>query len=367
MEKYKYTKTFSVTMPDGSKRRVYIRANTKKELETKYIEKKVAYESGKIIMNSNTLFVLWAKEWLEIYKKPSVTDATYENIRQKINKFFLPFLGNLKINDIKTIHIQHCMNNLQGYSQDIINKSFNIINSIMEKAVVNNLINRNPCIGVEKPKGKPKQERRSLTPEELDIFMKVLQKHEKGLLFGIMLACGLRPSEARALSWGDIDIKNKQLNIRFAVETGKNTLKEPKSKSGIRTIPIPNWYMELFNRKMIPNINQTEFIFFGAAKKPMTKQRMERAWSSFLREMDITAGAKLYRNEITEHAIETNITPYYLRHTYATKLAENGVDMKTAQYLLGHADIKMTAQIYTHVTNKMLETAREKINNFQTI
>ena len=349
-------------MPDGNKKRIYIRANTKKELEAKYIEKKLAYEKGEITVNSNTLFSRWAKEWLETYKKPSVTDGTLSNIRHIVNKFFLPYLGNLRLSDIKTIHIQHCMNHLQGYSKSVINKAYNYINSMLEKAVINNLINRNPCIGIVKPQGYEKINRRSLTAEEEDLFMQAIKTHEKGLLFGIMLACGLRPSEARALTWQDIDLKTKTVSIRQTIEYGKTTTKAPKSKAGFRTIPLPNWYIEMFKQKAIPSIDKNEFIFFSFAKKPMPKQKLERAWHSLVRDMDIAAGAKLYRNEIIEHAIDTSITPYYLRHTYATKLAEKGIDMKTAQYLLGHSDIKMTAQIYTHVTSKMLDTAREKIN-----
>lgn len=360
-EKY-LTKSFFITTPTGEKKQVKVRAKTKKELEKKFMEKKLGFEMGILTINSNTLFSKWAEEWLETYRKPAVTDATFKNIRRRVYNYFIPGLGNMKLSDIKTIHIQHCMNHLQGFSEDVIDKAFNVINSIMEKAVINNLINRNPCLGVEKPKGKEKEERRALTDEEKTLFIQIMKTHEKGLLFGIMLACGLRPSEARALKWENMDMKNKELHIVATVEAGKATLKAPKSKAGIRTIPIPNWYMNLFREKAILNLNKKAFIFFGKGDKPMNKQQMKRGWSSFLREMDIAAGAKLYRNKVVEHVIDQSLTPYYLRHTYATNLAEKGIDMKTAQYLLGHSDIKMTAQIYTHVTDKMLETARMKIN-----
>ena len=94
----------------------------------------------------------------------------------------------------------------------------------------------------------------------------------------------------------------------------------------------------------------------------MSKQRYLDAWHSFMREMDIAAGAKTYRNKIIIHAIDQDLIPYRLRHTYATNLAELGVDLKTAPYLLGHSDISVTANINTHVTNKMIDSAKEKIN-----
>ena len=116
-------------------------------------------------------------------------------------------------------------------------------------------------------------------------------------------------------------------------------------------------------RKIPVSINKTDFVFFDTNSQPISKQRFERAWKSLLREMDICAGAKLYRNQIVESKIDYTITPYFLRHTYCTMLCEKGVPLKTAQYLMGHASIEMTAEIYTHVTENMLESARLQINN----
>ena len=116
-------------------------------------------------------------------------------------------------------------------------------------------------------------------------------------------------------------------------------------------------------RKIPVSINKTDFVFFDTNSQPISKQRFERAWKSLLREMDICAGAKLYRNQIVESKIDYTITPYFLRHTYCNMLCKKGVPLKTAQYLIGHASIEMTAEIYTHVTENMLESARLQINN----
>lgn len=67
--------------------------------------------------------------------------------------------------------------------------------------------------------------------------------------------------------------------------------------------------------------------------------------------------AKLKRNKHVVKALDMSLTPYYLRHTYCTNLAEAGVPLRTAMALMGHSDIKMTARIYTHVTDKMLGDA----------
>ncbi len=80
----------------------------------------------------------------------------------------------------------------------------------------------------------------------------------------------------------------------------------------------------------------------------LTENHIVKMWSSFIRSLDIFSGAVLYRNKIVESKIADDITPHILRHTYATDLYRMGIDLKTAQYLLGHSDIRMTADIYTH-------------------
>ena len=87
----------------------------------------------------------------------------------------------------------------------------------------------------------------------------------------------------------------------------------------------------------------------------LTKSNTKKMWHSFHRDADIFMGAEVYQNKIEQHAFDESVTPYYLRHTYATDLFEMGIDLKTAQYLLGHADIETTANIYTHFMERSLD------------
>ena len=156
----------------------------------------------------------------------------------------------------------------------------------------------------------------------------------------------------------DIDLNKHQINVKNAVESGNTNIKGTKTKNGIRTIPIPSDY-----EKELKEILPKDGLIFPskATGKIMTEQNFNRSWNSFRRLMNIEAGAKVYRNEVTEQIMDEKITPYYLRHTYCTHLAEKGVDIRTAQYLMGHSDIKVTANIYTHVNNEMLKYAEKLI------
>lgn len=174
-----------------------------------------------------------------------------------------------------------------------------------------------------------------------------------------MLACGLRPAEARALTWFNINLTEKNITITQSIQDNSNIVNEPKTSAGRRTIPIPDWYMEI-----LKTVKKTDspYVFPNAKGNPMDAQRYIKSWHSLIRQMDIAAGAKLYRNQVIIHALDQDLTPYNLRHTYATDLSRKEVEIKKAQYLLGHNDIRVTANIYTHITPDMIESVRENIN-----
>lgn len=356
-----YSKSLYITQTNGKRKEIRIRGKSPEEVEEKYRLKKLEYEKGLITVNSNTSFCRWVEEWLEVYKKPKVTTGTYEEIKGIMERCFVCHIGNMKISEIKLPHVQRCLNLLEGKSKSYIHRAYIYIKACFQKAWEAEMINRSPCIGLIEPNAAPKIDRRPLTPEERRFFMKAIQTHHKGAFFGILYACGLRPAEARALTWFNVNIANKAITITQSVAEKTNEIKAPKTEAGKRTVPVPDWYM-----KMLQEIPRTDspYVFPNQKGKPMDEQRYIKAWKSLLREMDLLAGAQTYRNKIIIHsdAIGQDLTPYNLRHTYATELAEKGVPLKTAQYLLGHSDIRVTANIYTHITKTIIEEAREKIN-----
>lgn len=354
-----YSKSFFVDLPNGQKKQIKVRGKDRKEVEEKLLRKKIEYENGLLIINNSTLFSKWVENWLETYKKPKVNSTTLKNCKGILDKYFVSNLGHMKLGDIKLMHIQKCINDMEGMSQSRINKAYDYICSCFQKAWENELINRSPCLGLEKPNAKQKEDRRALTEAERKIFLQAMESHHRGAFFGIMYACGLRPAEARALSWFNVNLKEKTVTITQAVQGGSKNIKEPKTAAGHRTVPIPDWFIPY-----LESLPKNSLYVFPAkeSNSPMTEHRYTQSWKSFLREMDLIAGAQTYRNKIIIHRIDQNLTPYNLRHTYATSLAEKGVDVKTAQYLLGHGDIRVTMNIYTHVSEKMLDDAKTKIN-----
>jgi len=356
-----YSKSFFIDLPNGTKKQIKVRGKSPEEVHEKYLRKKIEAEQGLLIVNSSTPFSRWVSEWLETYKKPKVTSSTYKDLVSMMDRCFVQDLGALKISDIRLIHIQQCINKLEGKSKSYIHQAMTYIKACFQKAYENELINRSPCIGLIEPTAAIKQQRRPLTEKELDLFFDAIKTHHRGAFFGIMLACGLRPAEARALTWFNVNLTEKTLSVRQSVQANSSEIKEPKTEAGKRTVPIPDWYMNIL--KEIPR-SDSPYIFPGEKGQPLSKRRYSLGWSSLMRQMDLAGGAQTYRNQIIIHSphLGQDLTPYNLRHTYATQLAEKGVDIKTAQYLLGYSDISVTMNIYTHVTEKMIEDARQKLN-----
>lgn len=352
------TKTAVIKTAQG-KKRIYAYGKTEKEAVMKLAKVVAEYEAGLRTFSPRTRFDKWAASWLEYTYRPSVQDSTYKGAKSRLEKYILPVLGYMELSDIKKQNITQIYYSMQDMSADTIHKTHQTVSRILAEAVDNGLIPNNPAERMTLPKGKQSTPRRALTAEEQEQFIHLCQSHRYGALFGIMLACGLRPQEVRALRWQDIDFKSRTVSVRQAVETGKRTVKAPKSAAGLRSIPVPEWYMSIL-RGLVRPLDK-ELIFIDKHGNTLHKNAIADAWRSFLRSWDIQQGAEVYRNHIITHAVDQTLTPYYLRHTYATNLAERGVDIKTAQYLLGHATIQMTAEVYTHVTPKMIETARAKM------
>lgn len=96
----------------------------------------------------------------------------------------------------------------------------------------------------------------------------------------------------------------------------------------------------------------------------MDKTSYKRAWKSLRRAMNIEMGCRVYRNQlISPLPLAEDLVPYCFRHTYCTNLQKHGIDIRIAQYLMGHADIKMTANIYTHNDKTSAIEAAKKMNS----
>ena len=169
-----------------------------------------------------------------------------------------------------------------------------------------------------------------------------------GVAAMIMLYAGLRIGEVLALEWTDIDLEARTITVSKARTLFKNqaSVKSPKTKAGIRVVPIPEILYDVLHsvRKkqglVCPDING----------KLMSLNAQKNAWNAFINHLNECAGGKKGSGPRKPVMVIDRITPHMLRHTYATMLFDAGVDVKSAQKFLGHSDIEVTLEVYTHLS-----------------
>lgn len=327
-KQYKFVKTFSY---DG--KRYYIRGDTEREVFEKMALKKRDLEEGKTVVSSSMTVETWAYMAVETYKT-NQREITRSKYMSRMKHCILEEIGTMSLKSIKPIHCQEVLNQQAGKSKTQVNEVYQTLKFIFSTAYNNGLLATDPSAKIIKP-AYVTGHRRAITENERKHLLKVAETEPRFTLFLLMLYCGCRPSEAMEAQGRDItEIDGYPvLHIRGT-----------KTANADRFVPIPdNLY------QIIKNTPKFDYISSNEAGNKHTQKSYQRLCKHLRREMNISMGCKVSRNQlIPPYPLADDFTPYDLRHTFCTDLQKKGVDIRTAQYLMGHADIKMTANIYTH-------------------
>ena len=338
-----YRYTLSVKDAHGSRRRIPLRGKTEDELDELVQRTEFEIKRGELCFNSNTKFMKWADEWLETYKSGNVSQKNYDTYKANLRLHIYPVIGNLPLCDVRKIHCQKVLNRQAGKSKSHVGKLRMTMYQILEEAVENGYINKNPARNLELPKV-TEGTHRSITDYERKKILELCETHRAGLWVLVMLYCGLRPSEAIALNWNDIDFADGFISVSHSLNDSSGV----KTDAGIRRVPAPPVLIDKLREAK--RGTSTTFIFsqLRDKTKPHTETSMRSMWENFKRELDISMGAKVYRNEIKLSVVANDLTPYCLRHTCATDYQTAGIPLNIAKVLLGHKDVSVTANVYTH-------------------
>ena len=367
--KYNYVRlTFS---RDGHRYEVYGR--TREEAEEKKKRKLRQLDGG----FDDLTVKEWSDIWLDTYIRPKVrpvgrnkehgtmTAKSYEMYPQKL-AHILPVIGDMKINAVRDIQLQRLLND-QTQSKAHAQKVRLVLRGLFSQAYASRVIEHDPSTKLVLPSA-PQRTRRSLTDYERQILLQVAKTHRCGLWIRFLLRTGMRPGESAALKVKDVDFINSIIHITAAVESGSSVISTPKSKAGIRDVPILD---DIKNdlRKHIKGKSADDFVFTQENGLMMTQTVMSNNWRSFSRQMDLAMGAEhtnhghIYDpsdlmedgspvypdasgNPRNGHKIAEDLVLYCLRHTFCTDMKRAGVPLATAKVIMGHEDISTTANIY---------------------
>lgn len=335
---------------------------TKKEAQHYYNNAKLQFDNGYIEKAPQRMtFEVLYNEWLLIYQQ-DVEYSTLSKTKQVFNTHILPRFGNIFIDKIQVNQIQKAVADWREILQEF-KTVFNKFNRVMKYAYKLRYINENPCDFVILP-SKPlvKKEKHTLdfyTKEQLEAFMTCLSAmntRKWEAFFRILAFTGLRRGEALALTWDDLDAKNKLLTVNKAVKRGDKGqyIGTTKNTSSVRTITIDDNTIQIL--KSWKSEQAKHLLGFGFnAIHP--NQLM------FSKYKDNTALNNMApRNALLKICNRFNLPMMNIhgfRHTHCSLLFEAGVPIKDVMERLGHSDIQTTMNIYTHVTeNSKNESAQ---------
>lgn len=341
-------------------KRYYVRAQTEDDAIAKIALKKRDLEEDRKRVSKNMLVSAWSKEWLEVYKKPSVNPKHYRDIEAVVDKFITPAIGPMQIKNVKPVHLQKIMSGMTKYSDSYISKVYDIIRQIFREAYLNSLTLQDPSEGLKKPSGKGKHKRRAITPLERKLTLKVADTYRGGTFVLLMLYCGLRPGEVAALTWANVDLSKNVIHIRQALKS-EGSIDLPKTSAGYRDVPIPHVLAErLRNEK-----RKSMLVCTNSQGGRYTESSMQRMFRVYKNKMNKAGGCKTFRGKVLPpFVIGDDLTLYCYRHTYGTDLQAAGVPINVAKELMGHENISVTAQIYTHKSDVAFNNAANLINAY---
>ena len=329
----------------------YLYSNSVQDLYNQYIE--LSYLTNKnLTVDDNSLSMeQWSKEWLQLYKSDK-QENTKKMYNEAIKNYIIPYLGKYKLKSIKQKHILDLLNIMTAKGitrrKEVVLMT---IRQILDKAVDNDYISKNPCNGIKLKRHKS-AEKEPLPYNLIDEIKKLASDNPRAFMILFMIYTGLRKQEVIPLQYKDIDLDNKTINVNKAVELIHNQpVLKPTKNEDKRQVPILNIIYDKLS-EMKSSHKDTNYVFPNSNGNMMTDTTMKRQIIYVRNDL-----SKLLGHDI-------NFTYHQLRHTYVCILHKAGVDLKEAQYFTGHKTLQILLDIYTHLDEKDKQNAVEKLNNF---
>lgn len=366
---------------DGKRKYKTVYGRTQPEADAKALEVKLAMHKGLDLAAEWDTFGEWADHWIKI--KSSEVSAGRAVVYKSHIKHLKARLGKAQIAKIRTADIQMIISDLAEHNPNtgkpMARETLCGLKStalqIFQLAIDNRIMDYNPVNATRIPNAPAPNQRRALTEEEQQWIVDTPHDRAQRAAM-IMMYAGLRRGELIPLTWNDVNTEKRTVDINktVAINNGKFVLKnnEGKSDASIRTIDIPQRLADFLKNEKRDSI----YVCSTAKKKRHTISSWDRMWDSYLGDLNIKYGDftflekqnnKKYTSKFQPGGVPMaipNITPHWLRHTFATMLYLAGVDILTAKEQLGHADIKTTLEIYTHLDAKYKRKSMNKLDNY---
>ena len=283
----------------------------------------------------------WLEIWLNEYHK-NYSDASRSKYSHYIDKVSQTPFGEKPLNEITSLEIQRFINTIT--SQEMARRMLGVLKNAYTLAQDTGIAQKNPAANVivnaERSAPKFKDEEKALTIAEEAQFVSAIANNKFRILYLLSLYAGLRRGEVCSLTWEDIDLSKRTISINKSAKRsldGGYKVGKAKTLSSIRTVPIQ---AKLYNI-LLPL--KSSGLVYDNNGKPLNADVLTMDFADIM------------------ISLKQKHTFHQLRHTFATRCYEQGVNPKAVQVWLGHASLEMTTGTYTHATSDMLSAELEKL------
>jgi len=339
---------------DERGRRAKVSGKTRAEAQRNLRKKLQERDQGLAATAGRTTVRAYLEGWLRDTVMPSaLAESTKQKHEIAIRLHLVPGLGRIKLAGLTPAQLQRWLREelAAGKGPRTLQIAHSTLRSALEQAVLWGLIPRNVARLVRAP-AYSAPEKRPFTVAEQVAILRAARGDRLYVLVVLAQATGLRQSELLGVRWSAIDLDGGRLRMRK--QLGRDgRLKDPKSEAGKRLLPLPSKVVKVLREHQGAQARERaeavwwedhDLVTCTRTGRPVGQRNAHRSWTRIVASADV------------EHR-----GVHHMRHAFVTMLAERGVHERVAQQLAGHADSRITREVYTHVTEKMMEGAAEAI------
>lgn len=332
-------------------------------------DKRYEVEHGLYSKEQNIIFDAWFKEWLEVYKAADCKESTLSMYKNVYERYIKKEFGNRRLKTLRGDMIQRFINEVAGkYSKSVASTINFLLYDSIRQAVRNGIIAKNPMDSTIPPKFKKQEKRGALTEENQRLFLEAAKESYYYPLYRLASLTGMRIGEVLGLQWSDVNFQTGEIRITHTLcyTSGKGQyLDTPKSVASRRIIPIEkgseaySLLKDQHKTQLYQRMQAGEYWqpIEGMENLVFTTNRGTPHYDTNIRkdQRTIVEGLKAAGAEIGTCTFHT------LRHCFATRCIENGMEPKVLQAILGHSTFAMTVDLYVDVMESTKRKEMQKI------
>ena len=351
-------------------------AKRKSDVIEKMDQLKNDYKKESLVIDNKTTIYDLLKDYIDNqYKGNIIREVSYLRHLATLNIIKKLDIANLPIIKVNSTDISRDLLKLTDYSNSTISKVKRLISKAFNLAILQNLVKINPfkidnlIIKIKSNKVNKKVE--ALTLEEQNLLLNELSHTDDRYknVFYIALYTGMRIGEILALKKEDIDLKNKIIKVRKTITKDKNDKailgETTKTYNSLRDVPIIKPLFPILS-DLILEVDNYLFLYNNSFISPATiNAHFKKLCKNANIKVFINPNKTVYtNNEIKKVNLKTSsVNTHMLRHTFATRCIESGMNALVLSKILGHKKIEITLNVYTSVFNKLTIKEVDKINN----